>query len=325
MSILNLPRAFHVNSAGVPYGLAKLYHYRAGTLTTLNLYTDATYNTAHAQPVEANANGLFPAMYLDPEDGYDLRLILQDANGVQIYDEDDIPRSESVFGAAFPVEFLNQVNITGTLSVSGVAGATSFSSGGASPKYTLIETDQGTDLQQWHLLAESQTLYLRATSDGGASPKTILSATRGSGSAIASIAIGNASDSPAVTINGVSAQAANTFTATLTGMSGATSFTANYRITNNFASVYFPAGPNSGTSNTTAMTLTGLPSACQVLSGALRIVPCQLIDNGVTTMGWAQITNSGTITFGLGVTPTGAFTGSGTKGIATGAVLIYPL
>lgn len=90
MSLFLLPRSFHVNSAGLPYALAKLYHYRAGTLTTLSVYTDETFTTPHANPILADANGLFPAVYVNPNSGFSLRVILQTSAGVQLYDEDNI-------------------------------------------------------------------------------------------------------------------------------------------------------------------------------------------------------------------------------------------
>jgi hypothetical protein len=83
-------------------------------------------------------------------------------------------------------------------------------------------------------------------------------------------------------------------------------------------------GAASGTSNTTAMTLTGLPIGCRPANNA--IVPCMLLDNGAAKGGWALVQTSGTVIFGVGIDNNASgFTGSGTKGLNTGWNLVYPL
>src|SRR5690349_20190299 len=110
--LLYLPRQFHVASDGQPYSAAKLYTYRATTTTPLDVYTTSALNVAHANPVEADANGVFPAIYVNPASGYDLKVILTTSADVEIYTEDNIPRQESVFGSG---SFSGNLSVTGTL------------------------------------------------------------------------------------------------------------------------------------------------------------------------------------------------------------------
>ena len=88
---LTFPKQFYVNSAGQPYPAAKMHTYRAGTTTNLATYTTATLGTPHANPVVADANGIFPAIYVDPNSGYDLKVVLKDQADVTLYTEDNIP------------------------------------------------------------------------------------------------------------------------------------------------------------------------------------------------------------------------------------------
>lgn len=53
-----------VNGSGVPYPAAKLYFYIANTTTPLDTYTDAALSVPNAHPVVADANGIFPVIYL---------------------------------------------------------------------------------------------------------------------------------------------------------------------------------------------------------------------------------------------------------------------
>ncbi len=327
MSLLPLPRAFHVNSAGTPYGLAKLYHYRAGTLTLLNLYTTNSHGTPHAQPIEADANGVFPAFYINPSDGYDLRLILKDANDVTIWDEDGIPRAESVF---------QTVTTTGNISSGGTIHATGNIDTdadiviyGADPRIKMGESDRGTDLKYWDMDVEAGVWSLRTRTDADGAGKNILQVTRGSTTAIATIAIGNGTDLPTITLNGTTLvatalvqESASTFTGTLTGVSGTVTGTMYYRKQNNVVTLYTPASII-GTSTSTALTMTGLPAALQPAGN--RFCFCALMDNDAQIGGQAYLTASGTITFSTAFAGTGTFTAANQKGLFAGFTITYPL
>jgi hypothetical protein len=78
--------------AGIrPSSGAKLFFYASGTSTFKSTFTDATGSTANTNPVIANANGVFPAIFLEGV----FNVALKDANDVQIWTED--PYSTSLF------------------------------------------------------------------------------------------------------------------------------------------------------------------------------------------------------------------------------------
>jgi hypothetical protein len=122
----------------------------------------------------------------------------------------------------------------------------------------------------------------------------------------------------------------SSFTGTLTGMDASTTGTVSYKIVANAAGVgklctLTVPSTFSGTSNTTAMTMTGLPAVCTP-TGAVR-VPTTIIDAGNENQGMAVIAAAGTtITFytDANLSATG-FTNSGGKGLGGGWTITYPL
>lgn len=102
------------------------------------------------------------------------------------------------------------------------------------------------------------------------------------------------------------------FTATLTGMTSTTTGNVNWRRNGSLVTLY-PAGNITGTSNTTALTMTGLPAAIQ--PAAEQLVPCWGVANaGNSVFCQADVQTSGTIVFGV---PT-AFGSAGMLANATG-------
>lgn len=69
-----------------PLSGALLYFYLEGTTTPADVYSDGARITPHANPVIANAGGLFPAIYDDPSITY--RAVLKTALGSTIADYD---------------------------------------------------------------------------------------------------------------------------------------------------------------------------------------------------------------------------------------------
>jgi hypothetical protein len=68
---------------------AKLYFYMTGTSTPQNTFTDAALSVTATNPVVADSDGLFTAMYLgDPPDFAAYKVILKDSNDVTIYTVD---------------------------------------------------------------------------------------------------------------------------------------------------------------------------------------------------------------------------------------------
>lgn len=104
--------------------------------------------------------------------------------------------------------------------------------------------------------------------------------------------------------------AGQTFTATLTGVDSTVTGTVTYSTAGRVVVASFP--DMTGTSDSTAATLTGLPAA---LYPALdQTLPCRITDNGTTVWGYVKITTDGAITLGADASGA-AFTASGTKGV----------
>jgi hypothetical protein len=131
----------------------------------------------------------------------------------------------------------------------------------------------------------------------------------------------------------VSAGSAGTFTGTLTGMVGATTGTVTYRVGTNGVVSLLVASDIFGTSNSTAMTMTGLPAVVRPGTAAAVVASPFVRDNGNTGMdAIAVVDNSGVIEFRIAKTNAIAnyvqflaagFTNAGSKGIPGGWVLTY--
>jgi microcystin-dependent protein len=75
---------------GKPYPGARAYFYSADTLTPLTTFQDYGLGTPHANPVQANAFGVFPAVFLDEEAEF-YRLRITTADGVTLEDLTTLP------------------------------------------------------------------------------------------------------------------------------------------------------------------------------------------------------------------------------------------
>lgn len=78
MAVFFVPVLIATDSDGNRVNGAKLYSRESGSTTPTATYSDAALSTAHANPVVADANGVFPAIYLDPDTNY--RFILTDGS-----------------------------------------------------------------------------------------------------------------------------------------------------------------------------------------------------------------------------------------------------
>lgn len=105
--------------------------------------------------------------------------------------------------------------------------------------------------------------------------------------------------------------AARTFTGTMTGLTTSPTGVITCTRSGDVVSLDFPV--ISGTSNTTACTITGAPAS--FWPTAARLVAIRGIDNGAFVAGWAQVETSGVITLYPNV-GLGAWTAAGTKGIS---------
>jgi len=87
-NLFRLPKVVPVDSSGSPYPGAKANFYATGTSTPQNTYTDSALTTPSANPVVADANGVFAPIYLDPDLTY--KLTLTDSADVTIYTVDPV-------------------------------------------------------------------------------------------------------------------------------------------------------------------------------------------------------------------------------------------
>lgn len=140
--------------------------------------------------------------------------------------------------------------------------------------------------------------------------------------------IGSSANMPADTVftpNYPDISVDQTFTGTLTGMTGTTTGTIHFRREGNLVHLYVKTSAVTGTSNATSMTMTGLPTALQPVDTP-HVGTFNLIDNSVNVTGIASI-SGGTITFSGDIANyagTG-FKNSGTKGLDVGWTMAYPL
>jgi hypothetical protein len=122
------------------------------------------------------------------------------------------------------------------------------------------------------------------------------------------------------------------FTGTLTGMSGATTGTVNYSVTNGIATLWTTGAGITGTSDANTFTMTGLAGAVTPAVASSGITFAQ--NNSVTAFCGADVSTGGVITFNLSnvaatsgpVTFGGSlWTSSGTKGLSGAWQFSYAL
>lgn len=109
------------------------------------------------------------------------------------------------------------------------------------------------------------------------------------------------------------------FTGTLTGVSGTVTGSIGYSINSDIVTLSVPA--ITGTSGSTAATITGMPAALR--PSATRNVSATTTDNGTDKISLWSIATSGEITLYNGTSLT--FTGSGTKGVGIAITVTYRL
>jgi len=154
----------------------------------------------------------------------------------------------------------------------------------------------------------------------------------GEGSIVAGAATGANKGAGTINVSGgyyvngtaILAGSSGTFTGTLTGCTTSPTGTCAYAIAGNVCTLFVAS--ITGTSNTTAMTITGLPSAAQPTRTQLLMPPLDACENGGAVVGTISmsVAASGTITFLLGNSTTG-FGNTLVKGVATGFTVSYLL
>jgi hypothetical protein len=265
---------------------SKLYFFQTETSTPQDVYTDEGLEVAHEVPVEADAAGVFPPIYLDPTlPAY--RVSHYTSADVLIYTVDDVPSNQNV-QQSMRLESTN-------------------------PYVFLYDTDGTSGSRKYRVRASGAAFEVQASNEAESVFTTILQFTGG-------VLYSNATE--------VAVTSEDEFTGTLTGCTTSPTATFLYRKVNNIVTLWTDSNLT-GTSNTTAMTLTGVPAAIRPTTS--KIVPCSTLqDNSIAVEGVAVVGTGGAIQLqvcgvsGAKVIPD-LFTNSGTKGISVGWCITYPL
>lgn len=281
--LFTLPYAVPLSTAGILLPGAKLTFTQTASSTPQPVYQDIDLTTPHPQPIEADGAGQFPAIYLDPSLP-DYRVSLTDSGDVLLpgYPIDDVPSNQNV----------SQV----------------FRLKATAPTLIFEETDASSGNQKCRIQVNNEQFTIDLGSDDEGTWVNLLTLTR-SGTTPNSLNFAG----QFLRVNNVltaTQENSTAASATLTGCT--TSPTGAVMIRRSGTKVALSLPALSATSNSTALSLTGLGSLNFSNGGVLL---CRVIDNGTTQLGTAAIgTNS--ITFGVGASG-GSFTNSGTKGFPT--------
>lgn len=308
-----LPKQIPLSSAGGLLPGAKLYFYQTATSTPQNTYQDVLLATPHANPVVADASGIFAPIYLDPAlPNY--RVKLATSADVQVYQVDDVPSNQNE--------------------------AQTFRLTAAAPSLVFEETDASANNKKWGIKVNSEVFRISILNDAESVETDLLNATR-SGTSSGDLILlpdtpgdisflPNATGSLDVLAGGVgdfryksrnvATTLTGTFTGTFTGFSGSTTVQVQYQVlgsptaTGVAGLVILTIPAFTATSNATTMTMTGIPSFLAATTGQLCHV--FVTDNGSNVAGNVRILLAAaqTLTFGVAAA-VGGFTGSGTKGL----------
>lgn len=303
---LNAKQQFFDNN-GRPLVGGKLFTYEAGTNIKLSTYTDSGGLSANTNPIILDYRGE-ANIWIPPNVAY--KYVLSPASDTDpptnpIWSVDDIVNSQLI-------------NLYGG------------TSGGVSTAYTLTFDSPFTAYQDGWIIyfTPNATNTGSATMNvNGLGPVSILNqgaAALTAGQIVAGkIAVIMYLSGSFLLLSSGTVPFSGTFTGTLTGGTGST-VTVSYWVNNQ--TCILRAGASTITSNSTAMTMTGLPAVVTPGTGA-GTVACVLRDNGAAIGGWAQVNaGTGTITFGTGINNNqSGFTNSGTKGLAAGWTITYSL
>lgn len=180
------------------------------------------------------------------------------------------------------------------------------------PDISLQVTGGGTDSKNWDITANGTDILFRTANDALSTVRIFMDVTR-SANTISTIALGNITDTPAITGNGVSmTPTTTTSTGTTTGCTTAPTSTLQFTKIGGLVTVRMPGV--TCTSNSTGFTLTGaIPAGYQTAGTAVVFV--NVTDNGTGQCGTGTLTASSS-TFTLSLCGTASFTASGTKGFA---------
>lgn len=307
--LFTLPKVVPLSSAGGLLPGAKLYFYETGTTTAQAVYQDIDLTTPHANPVVADAAGVFSAIYLG-QFATDYRVRLETSAGVLVYQLDNVPSGADV-------AILDQQNtFTGTDGNNGFQIRLSQTV----PKIQWYATGGSTDNKLWSMYSSGTRLVISTDDDGESASSDVISMTRSGNNATIVDLKGDSNRSNG---NEIATAVTGSFTGTLSDMASTTTGTVNYSIFAGHCTLYVDANIF-GTSNATSMQLSGLPAATQPASS--RTVICETTDSGGLVASKASV--SSLVTFGKlsgSAYASNGFTSSGSKGLPAGWQITYKL
>ncbi len=277
------------NGAVVPN--SKLTFSLTGTSTLSDTYTNSALTTANSNPIQADAEGTFTPIYLDPTITY--RVKWTTSAGVQIKQSDDI--------------------------VGGTASA-SYRLIAPAPSLVFQETDATPTNTRWRIAVNGETFTVDLGNDAESIWTTVITLNR---NGVLRLTDPNGVYGTKQVISGES----GTFVGTLTGMTTTLTGAVNYTRAGSIVTLFLGGAPILGTSNTTAMTMTGTPAAIRPANA--KACACAIQDNGVASVpALAIFAPDGTITFKMistDVYSSTGFTNSGTKGLDLEWTMSYAL
>lgn len=292
-SLFVLPSQVPLSTSGALLAGATLTFSATGSSTPQNVYSDIGLATPLANPLSADASGVFVPIYLDPTlPSY--RVILKTFAGVTLKTWDDVPSNQNT--------------------------SQQFRLKAIAPSLTFEETDAAANNKIWRLKANSERLLLTILNDAESVETTVFTADR-TGTTVDGLDFAG----QYLKVNGVivATQESGSFTATLSGFTTTVTGTIQWKRSGSKIALLVPSAIT-GTSNATSMNMTGMPSSIKMASTRARPL-CVVKDNGADVLGLASIqltADSNSISFGVGAAA-GNFTNSGTKGLSAGTLIIW--
>lgn len=307
----------YFTDTGIILSGGKVNTYLAGTSTPQATYTDSTGVTPNSNPIILGSNARLPNVSIWQPQGVSLKIIITDANNNQLgptFDQipgigDPTPTTNALinpasgFGADLVANAMRSYDI-----ISSVRAATAPSLSAGQTLIICVEglatvNDSKGGLFYWNPTSS-------ATDDGlnVIKPNSVV----GNGRYLRLIQ-----------------SVSSSFTGTFTGFTTVVTATVQYRIYNNVAYMFFSTTPPTGTSNTTSMTMTGLPSVLIPSQG--RFLLCCVENNAnLEQLAGLLIDNVGNCTFYLYSVATGqfssvGFTASNAKGLPADWNVSYPI
>lgn len=188
-------RYIALDSDGNPISGAKLTTYAAGTTTPLATYSNVSLTTSNANPVVADAGGLFGPVFFA---NVSYKLVLTESDGTAVWTQDNVS------GAAFGDITVGGLNATGTVT------AVRFRSGSGT-----VDANNGVATTMFAL--PSSGLFLVTVTYGSLNYQAYaIVMNNGSGSAVLRTDSGTAS--LAISVSGSNVQVTQTSGSNLTGL-----------------------------------------------------------------------------------------------------------